>query len=180
MAKHDLVNACEREESKNESKKDYVDVEMLQSSFSPGKKKNKHKSDRSFTEMVQESTRLPEIKSSRLPISMKEILHSSPKSSEWTPRLPSLPQGQVQLVHRNETKSNRKEKRRLKRERKSKVQGQRKHESSLSHCIDEHNEVSWKKKLHQRQKKRILDDGESSLTMTREFRLPTLREVSKW
>lgn len=184
MAKHDLNNESRKRESKNEVRNNFVDGGMLPDSFAAGKRQTKQKSDKSFSEMVQESTLLPEIKSS-LPISMREILHATPKSTDWTPRLPSLQQGQVQLVHRkSETKTNRKEKQlRLKRERKSKVQGQRKHESLFSHRLGtehEHNEVSWKKKLHQRQKKRLLDEGEGSLTVGREFRLPTLGQVTKW
>lgn len=184
MAKHDFDNESTKQESKNAGiRNNLIDEGMLPDSFAAGKSQTKQKSDKSFSEIVQESTRLPDIKSS-LPISMKEILHTTPKSTDWAPRLPTLQPGQVQLVHRSETKTNRKEKqRRLKRERKTKVQGQRKHESLFSHRLDtehEHNEVSWKKKLHQRQKKRILDEGEGSLTVNREFRLPTLGHVTKW
>lgn len=182
MAKRSNIEVDEDESLINDNK----ELKLHSSSFTPCiDKMNKHKSQKSFTEIVNEqSTRLPALNSSTLPISMTEILRkSSPQTSRWTPRLPTIPAGQVQLVHTttNDDKATRKEKRRLKRERKTK--GHRKHDSSRSHCNDGHdndNTLTWKKTLHQRQKKRIIDEGESSLNLSREFRLPTLQEIHKW
>lgn len=184
MAKQDNFRVNDKDSSSNDIADD---IKVHNSSFTPFvDKMSKHQSEKSFAEVVNEqSTRLPALTTSTLPMSMTEILrNSSPQATRWTPRLPTIPAGQVQLVQHatNDSKANRKEKRRYKRERKHKGHA-RKHESTRSHCnTDEHceeNTVTWKKKLHQRQKKRIIDEGEP-LNLSREFRLPTLKEIPKW
>lgn len=183
MAKRENVKVTNDERLQHDKK----ELNLHNSSFAPYiDKMNQHKSEKSFAEIVNEqATRLPALSSSTLPLSMKEILkNSSPQTTRWTPRLPTIPAGQVQLVHgaTNDSKMARKEKRRLKRERKK---GHRKHDSSRSHVQhddsdDDINSQTWKKKLHQREKKRLIDEGESTLGLSRELRLPTFQEINKW
>ena len=160
------------------------------------------KGEKSFEELVEESLRLPDISpSSRLPMSMTEILRRSQTQTNATANLPQIRRGQVQLVGSDAGWASER-KRRLP-EKKAKF-GRPKRPSPRQQqpSSSEHSEFSsdpaggyssrdgstvkpeqakWKKKLHRRPqgKRRPMAPDVDPLNVSGDFRLPSLQGVQK-
>ena len=147
-------------------------------------KQNGH--DKSFTELVHESTKLPEIRAARLPMTMTNILRSPAKSESWKTNLPKLPLGQVHLVKdSSKTDEREKKEKRRKRERREKTRARRPPSpipsKSISPSISPEKEIeyksTWKKRLHKRSNKHIVSPDNDMNTVSCDLRLPALHEV---
>ena len=153
------------------------------------KQSAKHQTEKTFVELVEESTRLPSLSpSNHLPMTMTEILRSSQKSKDIATKLPQIHSGKVQLVTRNdglpgERKRRRGHKTKLNRpERPS--PGVRSDNNSTStrvtvsrppagladknHVKEKSNteQANWKKKLHRRQSKRRIAEDTDPLNVS--------------
>lgn len=152
------------------------------------KQKTKHKAEKTFEELVEESIRLPSLSpSNHLPMTMTEILRSSQKSKDIATKLPQIHSGKVQLVTRNDGLPGERKRRRG---RKTKLN--RPERPSPDVPSDESNNVrvtfarppagladknhvkeksnteqaNWKKKLHRRQSKRRIAEDTDPLNVS--------------
>lgn len=142
--------------------------------------------ERSFAELAEESRSLPEIRSTRLPMTMTEILRTPAKSKDWKTTLPKLPVGQVHLV-KNSMKSDeiKKKEKRRKQERRDKKHTRRPPSPVPANSVSSEKEMAykptWKKRLHKRSNKRIVSSDNEKLdklnAVSCELRLPALQEV---
>lgn len=152
------------------------------------KQNAKHKAEKTFEELVEESIRLPSLSpSSHLPMSMTEILRSSQKSKDIGTKLPQIHSGKVQLVTRRdglpgERKRRRGHKKKLNRpERPSpevppdNLNGVRVTVAKSPASLAESNHAKaaanteqkhWKKKLHRRQSKRRMAEETDPLNVS--------------
>ena len=153
------------------------------------KKDSKQNGDghkKTFAQLAEETRSLPEIGSTRLPMTMTEILRTPAKSDGWKTTLPKLPAGQVHLVKDSMRRDEigKKEKRR-KRERREKTRARRPPSPIPSKSVTPEKETvykpTWKKRLHKRGNKRVVSSDNEKLdklnSVPCELRLPALQEV---
>jgi len=138
----------------------------------------KHKADKSFEELVEESIRLPALSpSSHLPMTMTEILRNSQQGKDITTKLPQIHNGQVQLVTRNDGLPSERKRRRGKKAKSHRPErpspraapdnsnsvrvSYSKPTTELTSNVSSSEQTHWKKKLHRRQSKRpMTEEGE--------------------
>lgn len=150
------------------------------------KQNTKHKAEKTFEQLVEESLRLPELSpSSHLPVSMTEILRNSQKSKDITTKLPQIHSGKVQLVTRNDGLPSERKRRRGHKTKSNRPDRPSPHvpsdnstDSARVTCskpglADSHIKASanteqahWKKKMHRRQSKRRIAEDTDPLNVS--------------